>query len=154
MKVDEESSTSSADAHTQRSHLAAGNGVGRMAAPLDRGHRSGVVGAEAGHHRGPRMDGGEAHSPPSGGVGACGVRSHRGHSSLDAWGRATVHDSGPGGCIHGARGTFDRIHPWVDRAGVGSETCTGHDRDGLHSSGSEENDETGRLFLGEQTTRA
>lgn len=142
------SSTSSGDAHTQRSHLEVGNGVVRRAVPPDKGHRSGAEGAEAGHHRGPRRDGGEVHSLPSGDAEACGVHSHRGHSSLGAWGRASVHDSVPGGCIHGAWGTFGRIHPWVGRAGVGSETGTGHGRDGLHGSGSGENDETGRWFLG------
>lgn len=144
---DEMSSTSSGDAHTQHNHLGVGSGVVHRAAPPDKGHRSGAEGAEAGHHRGPRTDGGEAHSLPSGDAAACGVRSHRGHSSLGAWGRASVHDSVPGGCIHGAWGTFGRIHPWVGRAGVGSETGTGHGRDGLHGSGSGENDETGRWFL-------
>lgn len=140
--------TSNGDAHTQRSHLGLGSGVVHRAAPPDKGHRSGAEGAEAAHHRDPRMDGGEAHSLPSGDVGGCGVRSRRGHSSLGAWGQASVHDSVPGGCIHGAWGTFGRIHPWVGRAGVGSETGTGHGRDDLHGSESGENDEMGRWFLG------
>jgi hypothetical protein len=141
-------STSSVDAHMRRSHFEEENEDGHTAAPLDRDHRSGAAGAEGpGHHRGPRRDDGEAGSPPSGVVGACGVHSHRGHSSLGAWERATVHDSGPGDCIHGAQGTFGRIHPWEDRAGVESETGTGPGRDGLHGFGSGERDETGRWFL-------
>lgn len=129
-------STSSVDAHMRRSHFEEENEDDHTVAPLDRDHRSGAAGAEGpGHHRGPRRDDGEAGSPPSGVVGACGVHSHRGHSSLGAWERATVHDSGPGDCIHGARGTFGRIHPWEDRAGVESETGRGPGRDGLHGFG-------------------
>lgn len=143
-------STSIVDAHTRRSHFEEGNGDGHMAAPLDRDHRSGAAGAEGGHHRGPRTDDVEAGSPPSGVAGVCGVHSHRGHSSLGAWERATVHDSGPGDCIHGAQGTFGRIHPWEDRAGVGSETGMGPGRDGLHGFGSGRRYETGRWFLGSE----
>lgn len=84
---------------------------GRIAAPLDRGHHSGAAEAGAGHHKGPRTDDGEADSPPSGGAGVCDVHSHRGHSILRAWGPVTVHDNGPGDCIHGGWGTFGRIHP-------------------------------------------
>jgi hypothetical protein len=141
------SSTSSADAHIQRTHPEEGTAGDHTAGLLDKGHRSGAVAAEAGHHRGPRMDDGEGDSLPSGDAGACGVHSHRGHSSLRAWERVIVHDSAPGDCIHGAQGTFGRSHPWEDRAGVGSETGMAPGRDGLQSSGSEERNETGRRIL-------
>jgi hypothetical protein len=138
----------------RRSHFGEENEDGHKAAPLDRDHRSGAAGGEAWHHRGPRTDDGEADSPPSEGAGAYGVHSHRGHSTLGARGRATVHDSDPGDCIHGEQGTFGRIHPWEDRADGESETGTGPDRDGLHGFGSGKRDEMGSWFLGERATRA
>lgn len=104
-------STNSGDGHTQRSHCEEANGDDRRAVPLDKDHHSGAEEAEAEHHRGRRTDDVEAGSLPSWPEGEYVVRSHLGHSSPDAWGSATVHDSGPGDYIHGVEGTFGRNHP-------------------------------------------
>ena len=103
--------TNSADGRTEHSHCEEENEADRRAAPLDKGHHNGAEEVEAERHRDHHMDDVEAGSPPSEAEGEYVGHSRPGHSNPCAWGSVTVHDSGPGGYIHGEQGTFGRIHP-------------------------------------------
>lgn len=103
--------TSSGDDHTQRSRLEAGCGDAHRAAPLDRGHHSGVEGEGAGHHRDPRRDGVGVGSPQCVAEVVFAVHSHHGRSNPGGEEWVTVPDSDPGGCIHEVQGIFGHSHP-------------------------------------------